>query len=539
MYIHPLSSSSVSLPQKFTNPFGYIPHPLCLEAAAAVQHYLEEQTVWHDELQQGKMFGVLAVQAPTGEVGFLAAFSGTLGGSNRHDYFVPPVYDLLRSDGYFRREEARITAINRQIRQLEEDAHYICLREAYNDSVQKGQAELAEALSALKAAKTLRDIRRQSCCLATSEEADMIRESQHQKASYKRLERLHRERTDAAQAAVEVWNIRIRTLKHERKQRSASLQQWLFEQFKLLNYRGEVKDLCQLFADTVHRTPPAGAGECAVPKLLQYAYLNDLKPVAMAEFWWGNSPVNELRRHGYFYPACKGKCEPILKHMLQGLDVEKCVLSTASQGVHRPHVVYEDEALLVVAKPAGMLSVPGKGLSLSLYEYLCADYPHVKSLMMAHRLDMDTSGLVIVAKGAQVYKHLQRQFSRHTLTKRYVALLNGVVESDEGVISLPLSPDRLDMPRQRVDFAHGKHSVTRYEVLERKESSTRVAFYPQTGRTHQLRVHAAHPQGLNAPIVGDPLYGTRADRMYLHAEMIEFVHPLTGKTIRVELPADE
>jgi tRNA pseudouridine32 synthase/23S rRNA pseudouridine746 synthase len=566
--LHPLPTST-ALPSKFTNPFGYLPHPLCVQAAAEVQHYLSLQTAWHDELQAGKMFGVLVVQTPSGEPGFLAAFSGVLAGSNRHDYFVPPVYDLLKPDGTFRREEAVITRINHRISELERSPRLIRLKAELQAALEQAHTELTAYKADLKEAKAARDQRRQSGTPTPEEEAAMIRESQHQKASLKRLERLHKQQTDALHTAIAQLEAPIETLKRERKERSAQLQQFMFGQFRMLNARGEEKDLTHLFADTVHRTPPAGAGECAAPKLLQCAYRQGLKPIAMAEFWWGNSPVNEVRHHGYYYPACKGKCEPILGHMLQGLEVDDLLLSPPTTDLHEPQVFYEDDTLLVAGKPAGMLSVPGKGERQSLYQYLKEHRPEVKELMMVHRLDMDTSGLIVVAKNKQAHRHLQQQFREHTVVKRYIALLQGTVTQsvgqtvpqsagetmpqsagktmpqsagqtmqDTGIISLPLCPDLLDRPRQQVNHQLGKPAVTRYEVLERTPNYIRIAFCPITGRTHQLRVHASHPEGLNAPIIGDPLYGQPADRLYLHAEYLEFTHPVSGERVKIEWEAE-
>ena len=366
----------------------------------------------------------------------------------------------------------------------------------------------------------------------------MIRESQHQKAEFKRLEKYWKDRITALQKETDDYTAKIEALKNERKIRSAALQQKLFEQFKMLNANGEIKDLCAIFNQTVQKTPPAGAGECAAPKLLQYAYLHQLKPIAMAEFWWGNSPKAEIRHHGYYYPACKGKCEPILKHMLQGLDVEPNPLSNDLHKKTTLEVLFEDEQLLVVNKPAGMLSVPGKGEINSVYQHLRTQYPDATGPMIVHRLDMATSGVLLIAKTKETHQNLQAQFKNRTVKKRYIALLDGIIAPDEGVLNLPICPDPLDRPRQIVNKEYGKTAITKYQVLERNESQTRIAFYPLTGRTHQLRVHAAHPLGLNCPITGDELYGKQADRLYLHAEYLEFVHPVSGEIIRIERKAD-
>lgn len=439
------------LPVQFTYPFHYTPHPLCVQAAEEVQAYLQCRTEWHDELQQGKMFGVLAVRTPEGEVGFLAAFSGNLAGSNHHEYFVPPVYDLLNPDGHFKQEEARISEMNRAI------------------------------------------------------------------------------------STADVETDTVRRLKEERRQRSVALQQWIFRQFRLRNARGEEDDILGIFGRTAHRLPPAGTGECAAPKLLQHAYLHHLHPLAMAEFWWGDSPKGEIRRHGHYYPSCRHKCEPILGFMLQGLDVEPNALLTLVTDPTLLETVYEDDRLVVVNKPAGMLSVPGKTDRDSVVTILHERYPDATGPLLVHRLDMPTSGLLLAAKDKDTYVGLQRQFEERTVKKRYIALLDGIpkVKEAKGFIRLPMRPDIDNRPRQMVDFEFGKAAVTRYEILGISDNRTRIAFWPETGRTHQLRVHAAHPDGLDCPIAGDPLYGQPAERLYLHAEELQFRHPATGRRMRI------
>lgn len=451
----PIATENLPLPQLFTYPFHYTPHPLCVKAAEEVQQYLQTRTDWHEELQQGKMFGVLVVKTPTREVGYLAAFSGNLSGSNHHDYFVPPVYDLLNPDGYFKEEEARISAINVMLNHT-------------NDNNQ----EIIEAL------------------------------------------------------------------KEERKQRSIALQQWIFEQFRLRNARGEEQDIYSIFTQTAHRNPPAGTGECAAPKLLQYAYLNNLQPLAMAEFWWGDSPKGEIRRHGHYYPACRHKCEPILNFMLQGLELEPNPLLTSNTDATQLETVYEDDYLLVVNKPAGMLSVPGKTGQASVLTLLQERYPDATGPILVHRLDMATSGLLLASKDKDTHALLQKQFEGRTVKKRYIALLEGIPQAEpKGFIRLPLRPDFDNRPLQMVCYEYGKPAVTRYEIMDTENDRTRMAFYPETGRTHQLRVHAAHPEGLNCPIVGDPLYGQPAERLYLHAERLEFRHPVTGQRLQIQKEA--
>ena len=554
--------SYLALPEKFTYPFHYTPHPLCVLAAEEVKAYIASRKEWQEELASGKMFGVLIVQTDNGitnneenQIGYLAAFSGNLGGKNLHPYFVPPVYDLLQPEGFFKIEEEQISAINIRIRELENSSSYLGSKEKWKIETEQAKAVLNQAKAELKMAKEAREIRRQSSPeLSEEEQASLIRESQYQKAEYKRLEKEWKKRLEELETEVRHFDIEIERLKTERKERSAALQRKLFEQFRMLNAQGEVKDLYTIFEQTVQKVPPAGAGECALPKLLQYAYLHQLKPLAMAEFWWGDSPKNEIRHHGYYYPSCKGKCEPILQHMLQGLEIDENPLLNPVHEEEELEIVFEDEWLLVVNKPAGMLSVPGKAEDRdSVYHRLKKKYPEATGPMIVHRLDMATSGLLLVAKTKKVHQDLQAQFANRSIKKRYVAVLDGIVLSERtGRIELPLCLNPLDRPRQIVSKEYGKEAITEYKIISESEKIidesersineprkyTRIVFYPLTGRTHQLRVHAAHPEGLGCPILGDELYGKKADRLYLHAEYIEFRHPIYGDIFRIQKKAD-
>ena len=598
--------SHLALPEKFTYPFHYTPHPLCVLAAEEVKEYIASRKEWQEELASGKMFGVLIVQTDNGitnneenQIGYLAAFSGNLGGKNLHPYFVPPVYDLLQPEGFFKIEEEQISAINIRIRELENSSSYLGSKEKWKIETEQAKAVLNQAKAELKMAKEAREIRRQSSPeLSEEEQASLIRESQYQKAEYKRLEKEWKKRLEELETEVRHFDIEIERLKTERKERSAALQRKLFEQSRMLNAQGEVKDLYTIFEQTVQKVPPAGAGECALPKLLQYAYLHQLKPLAMAEFWWGDSPKNEIRHHGYCYPSCKGKCEPILQHMLQGLEVDENPLLNPVHEEEELEIVFEDEWLLVVNKPAGMLSVPGKAEDRdSVYHRLKKKYPEATGPMIVHRLDMATSGLLLVAKTKEVHQDLQAQFANRSIKKRYVAVLDGAIIKTEketkpiaekailiakdtvstkktakaertgntGRIELPLCLNPLDRPRQMVSSEHGKEAITEYQIISESEritsesentfnesnrideserninesrKYTRIIFYPLTGRTHQLRVHAAHPEGLGCPILGDELYGKKADRLYLHAEYIEFRHPIYGDILCIQKEAD-
>lgn len=521
------------LPRLFTCPFFYHPHPLAVRAAEEVKRHIARSGEWNGEAGKGKMFGVLIVEKE-GRTGFLAAYSGLLAGRNDLPYFVPPVYDLLQPDSHFKKEEQKISGINRHIRALKEGNLHQALTGRITTCRDEREKELSAARAAMKEAKRRRDELRATS--GNRDEAALVRESKFLKAEYKRLEKQWDDRLEDLERQLQRLEARIQTLKTERKHRSEALQEWLFGQYHVLNARGEEKTVWRIFQETRRQAPPSGSGECAAPKLLQYAYRHGFRPLAMAEFWWGSSPRHDIRRHGDFYPACHAKCGPILGHMLQGLDVEPNPQENAKHAADAPRVLYEDEWILAVDKPAGMLSVPGKGNAPSVQEWVQAYRPEAQGPLIVHRLDMDTSGVLLLAKTAEAHRLLQQQFENRTVKKRYVALLDGEVRQDRGFIRLPLRPNPDDRPRQVVDPVHGKMAVTRFEVLERNGGRTRIAFYPETGRTHQLRVHAAHSEGLNSPIAGDNLYGQPDNRLYLHAESVCFRHVVTGKPMRITAP---
>lgn len=502
-------------------------------AADEVRAMLSRDSTLAAEAARGKMFGVLVVQDNDGRLGFLAAFSGLLLGHNNINGFVPPVYDLLSPGGYFRQEEDEISALNRRIKEAEHDGDYIAALAAVDALRQEMELELSAMREQMKTCKARRDALRTSATLSAGEEAVLVRESQYQKAELKRATAKWRQAIADGEAAVAPFKARVSAMKEERKNRSAALQQWLFTQYKVLNAAGEERSLLDIFAAHSGVMPPAGSGECAAPKLLQYAYLNSLKPLAVAEFWVGESPVGEVRRDGCFYGACKSKCEPILGFMLQGLDVEENALEKGGD-ISSLEVVYEDEYLIVVDKPPGVLSVPGIVGGTSVQQLL-RDTRRNNDIYVAHRLDMATSGLLVAAKSMDVYKAMQQQFAGREVKKQYTALLDGMPQNSEGVIELPLSADYDNRPRQKADYVNGKPAVTRYRIIDVVERDGRqcavVCFEPVTGRTHQLRVHAAHKDGLNCPIVGDALYGTQGERLMLHAALLEFVHPVSGKPV--------
>lgn len=521
---------NVDLPKQFTFPFHYTPHPLCIKAAEYVQNHLLSHDEWQEELKRGKMMGVLVVEKEN-EMGFLAAFSGNLAHCNNHPYFVPAVYDLLSEKGFFRPEEDEISTINKKINKETHSPERKNAIEDVENIKTQANTEISAYKQFMKASKAQRDEQRKQGI----DNNLLIAESQFQKAELKRIQVRWQQEIDTAKSRLDAIDNRIAQWKTERSKRSADLQERIFNHFIMLNASGESRDLCEIFADTPQHTPPAGAGECAAPKLLQYAYTNSYRPLAMAEFWVGDSPKEEIRRHGCFYPSCKAKCEPILGWMLQGLDVEPNPLE--KQIDEAPlDVIFEDEWLIVVNKPAGMLSIPGKLSSDSLQERVQRLRPGEEPPMIVHRLDMATSGLLIFAKTKEVHKRMQALFKTHDIKKQYTAILDGKIQINSGEIRLPLILNPKERPLQMVSFAHGKSAITRFEVVSCSEGKTRVHFYPITGRTHQLRIHAAHPEGLNTPILGDTLYGTPADRLYLHAETLDFTHPITGKHIHLATP---
>lgn len=532
------SLDGIELPSRFTFPFQYTPHPLTKLAAKEVNTYINTRTDWHEELSHGKMFGVLIIQTPNKQIAFLAGFSGNLAGSNNHDYFVPPVYDLLQPGDFFRVEESNISAINHKVSEIGSSTMYKEAKETARLAHELGEEELKAAKDSMKNAKKLRDEERKSLAADSPRLQELIKESQFQKAEVKRLERRIQEYIATKDTALKIFDDEINRLKQERKMRSAALQIKLFQHFKMLNALGETKDLCQIFEEVRQSIPPAGAGECALPKLLQYAYMHQLKPLAFGEFWWGESPKDEIRHHGKFYPSCKGKCEPILKHMLIGLAIEPNPLASDIYRTTPLAIIYEDEWIVAIDKPAGMLSTPGKEAIDSISERLQKMYPTATGPLLVHRLDMATSGILVAAKTKEVHAQIQALFEARKVRKLYTALLDGTPLKKEGCINLPICPNPHDRPRQMVSFEHGKEAITYYKIVGEKGQNAIAEFNLVTGRTHQIRMHSAHPLGLNCPIKGDELYGKSADRLYLHATEVEFVHPITGKTIllKSEIP---
>lgn len=536
------SINEIKLPSKFTFPFYYEPHPLCKLAANEVQDYLKKQTDFEHNfgldtskkgLVIGKMFGVLVVQNKKNEIGYITAVSGKLAENNTHKMFVPPVYNMLAKDSHFLQEEIVLNNINQDLESLINNTEYLVLLANFNSEKQRATIDIQEKKEALKTAKKDRDFRRKKAKSELSKkeytafEETLSKESLEAKYFFNNVNRFWEHTFNTLNEKLSVYNNQIKELKLQRKSKSAALQQYLFEQYQFLNSKKEIKNLIQLFSETSDQKIPAGSGECAAPKLLQYAFLHDLKPIAMAEFWWGQSPNKEIRKHKHYYPACQGKCKPILTHMLSGIEMDTNPLLQNPAIGKELETIFEDENLIVIYKPADFLSVPGIHIQDSVFTRIKQQVKNISGPIIIHRLDMATSGLLVLAKNKKAHKIIQSQFINRTVKKRYTALLDGIVGEDKGTINLPLRVDLDDRPRQLVCYEHGKPTETNWEVMELKNGKTKIHFYPISGRTHQLRVHASHSLGLNIPIIGDDLYGKKSDRLYLHADSLEFTHPTT------------
>lgn len=544
--------SAIELPTRFTFPFCYEPHPLAVTAAKELQYYIETQEDWThnfgldsamEGLAIGKMFGVLVVRNQHNELGYLAAVSGKLAGSNKHRYFVPPIFDMLEENSFFLNEEVHLNALNRKIERLENSEELADTQRNLDRLKNEWDKSLDELKSKLRTQKKERKETRTKLKVSLSDaEYELLMEDMRSQ-SLKDKQQLQRFQYDMHLALETESNhlqqllSTITALKEERKTRSGNLQKQLFEQYNFRNAKGQRKNVVDIFHEFDTITPPAGSGECAAPKLLQYAYENQLTPLALAEFWWGCSPASEIRRHKNYYPACRKKCEPILGYMLQGLVVDPNPMQQETTLDIALPQIYEDEDIIIINKPAEFLSVPGIYVKDSVYNRILQRYPKAGPIII-HRLDMSTSGLLVVAKNKEAHKFIQDQFIQHTIKKTYIALLDGIIEAPSGLIDLPLRVDLDDRPRQMVCYTYGKPAQTKWEKIAIENNQTRIRFYPLTGRTHQLRMHAVHPNGLNTPIVGDDLYGKKANRLHLHAASITFIHPRFKKEMTFEIEPD-
>ena len=530
----------------FTNPFRHVPHRMVIRAAQEVAGTIGGTDSLAEIFREGKMIGVLIVRDMSGRTGYLAGFSGNAGGDSVIKGFVPPIYDLNAQECKYRKEEAEIVAIGERIKELEESPELKHLRKEADSLRIRMQEEISRAQAAAKLAKLEREAIRSGTC-EESMLSELIRQSQFSKAEIKRLKDKWKAEIENAENKLSALLEQIRMLKSMRSAMSDRLQKWIFSQYIVHNAIGEESSIGDLFSRQ-GLVPPGGTGECAAPKLLEYAYGNSLTPLAMGEFWYGESPDTAVRTHGHFYPSCTSKCGPLLDFMLRGLPVQKGPECMEEKICGEPVIIYEDNEIIIADKPSGMPSVPGLDGKTSLQEWLSEHFPQESGkaeVYSVHRLDMDTSGIMIFARSPLAASHLMKQFEERSIRKTYIARLNAPDipghtfhgNETKGRIVIPLSPDHDERPRQRADKQNGKESVTEFEVISvNPDGSADVIFRPLTGRTHQLRVHSAHASGLSRPITGDILYGGYSiysskpvSRLCLHALSITFTHPADGK----------
>lgn len=512
------------LPAVFPSPFDGTPHPIARRAAERLLAELREL-----RMDEGKMFGVLVVRAPDGRIGYLKAFSGMLGGRWLRDGFAPPLFDAAAWDRMWPAGQAALRAHDQRLAAIDADSarakRRVRLESA--DNVLAAQSRMMRERH--KARKAARDEARRA---GGADLEALARESRADSAERKAFDKAVPHAALIAQVKAE--DDERAAIVALRADESRALMKQVHEAYVIASYAGERRPLRELFAPG---EPPGGAGDCAGPKLLGEAYRRGLQPIAMAEVWWGPPPATGGRIAGVFYPSCRGKCGPLLPHMLGGLAVAPAPeYGAVPVPAHEPRIVYEDDRIVIVDKPAWLLSIPGRSKALedSVQTRLRARWP---DLTVVHRLDLETSGILMAAKDTEMLAALQGQFARREIDKRYVAWLAGEVRGEHGTIELALRVDVDDRPRQIVDPVHGKPALTEWRVDRRDVGKTRVIFVPRTGRTHQLRVHAAHPDGLGIPIVGDRLYGTPGERLQLHAETLDFRHPVSGRRIAVVRPA--
>ena len=535
--------SGIILPEKFTFPFYYEPHLLAKIATKEIQSYLENQTdfehnfgldINNNALAVGKMFGVLVVKNKQDKIGYLTAFSGKLADKSLPEKFVPPVFNMRTSGSFYIKGELEIDVMNAQLGILKKDKKYLELKKLIAENTAIIQTDLSFQRSRMKRAKSDRKSQKKKAITLLNDlefeklTKKLTQESYNNQFFIKELQEYYQAKIEKINLEFKVFEDKIIALKRERKEKSNYLQQTLFSKYAFLNQQKELKSLLTIFNNPTIK-PPAGSGECAAPKLLQYAFANNLTPITMAEFWWGSAPNAAVRQHKNYYPACQGRCKPILTHMLAHTEMDANLLLENLSEKQDLEIIYEDDALIVVHKPAEFLSVPGKEIKDSVYTRIKEKYPSATGPLIVHRLDMSTSGVLLLTKTKEANKALQSQFINRTIKKRYVALLDGNLSKNSGKITLPLRVDLDDRPKQLVDFTYGKPAETDWKIINKENGKTRVHFYPITGRTHQLRMHAAHKNGLNTPIIGDDLYGKKEKRLHLHAEFIEFLHPTTLK----------
>ena len=534
-FFHEFDAQDLKRPLRLNNPFFVEISEL---GKAAFEHF-KHKLMTHPTILNhfdcggvGKMFGLLVVKNFHDQLGYLAAFSGKINDTASVDGFVSPVFDTLVYDGFYKTGERVLDGLTHEIEALLTSQDYLLKQEDLAQLKLNHQAELKIKSEQIKAAKAERKKQRIGASPEVLER--LSQQSIEEQLWLKWRKKQMQLELDELQKELQVFEDEIQALKNKRKALSQRLQQQLFEHYTFLNARLEKKNLLEIFQSFGADVPPAGAGECAAPKLFQHAFQKGYKPIELIEFWWGPSSSSQIRIQGNFYPSCRSKCEPILHHMLSATESEAPPVLNDDNRLSDIEIIFQDEYLAVLNKPFDVLSVPGKVQSLSVQDYLPTLFPHAERPMLVHRLDRATSGILLVAMNQEMYVALQQQFTKRTVKKKYIAVLDGLVEQESGIIDLPLRVDLDNRPQQLVCFEHGLPATTQYEVLSKTNGKTRIAFYPITGRTHQLRVHAAHPQGLNTPIVGDDLYGTKAERLHLHAAELRFIHPVSKGEVVVE-----
>ncbi|MGF1756072.1 pseudouridine synthase [Vibrio makurazakiensis] len=536
--------SDIQLPERFTFPYYYSPHRICEIALNEVQEQLLKSGVSQNSI--GNMFGILVVENEAKQLGYLLAHSGELHlTTSQTEAFVPLFVPQVFNESAFAMSskplKAKIAAANLKLK--EHQKHIVD-----NDNLNKleqlrilSEAKLKQMQDATAEGKKLRKQRRKEAegsldpAALTQLISDLGNESSREKRELKALKLENQLSLQNLESEINTEQEALDALTHKVTHLQTELESLRLQHFQFSNKVQEQKSLHELLAGQPALT---GTGECCAPKLLNYAYLNKLKPIAMVEFWWGLPPKAEIRQHGNLYPVCQSKCFEILEYMLEGVALEDNPLIVTPSIGKKFEVVYQDDVMIVVNKPAEFLSVPGKFIEDSVYTRIKAQFPEATGPLIVHRLDMSTSGLLVLALTPETNKNIQQQFINRTVEKRYTALLDGKVEGDSGIITLPLAGDINDRPRQLVCYENGRHAETKWQVIERTNNQTKVHLYPKTGRTHQLRVHCAHPQGLGVPITGDDLYGFKLNRLHLHAGYLKLKHPVSGKELEFEVPSE-
>jgi len=540
--------SEIKLPELFTFPFCYQPHPLAQLAAKQLQEKLTDLDAFTQK--QGRMFGVLVVKNSDNQVGFLTAVSGNNNELPMHSavssFLVPNIFTGFESGSEYQQQHDIVNNLNQEIAQLQSALSFKVAKITLDAEQAAGKFQLTKLQQLMVVRKQQRKQQRAELAMALQQDSiteqeyksksiQLARESVEYKNTLRELKAYWNNRIHRATGRFSTLELKINALKKIRSKISTRLQKLVFKQYQLLNKQLQPLNLLDIFTKFSDNPPPSGSGDCAAPKLLQYAFQHQLEPVCMAEFWWGAQPKSEIRKHGNFYPSCQGKCQPILSYMLEGITLEpNPILENPAKNIELP-IVYQDQDILVVNKPAGLLSVPGKNIKDSVHTRLKKLFPLATGPMIVHRLDMATSGLLVLSLNHRAHKGLQKQFINKEINKRYVAVVAGKLSQPSGKIILPLRGDINDRPRQIVCHEQGKYAETHWQVIEEKALSTTLFLYPITGRTHQLRVHCAHPEGLNMPIIGDSLYGDLTNRLHLHAQKLSFKHPITHEKITFEV----